>query len=285
MGNYLEAARERAMTMQEVILRAMSGKIGWLDAADILRIRPRTMRRWKRRYEILGYDGLYDRRRQIPSPRRVPMAQAEQVLKLYQEEYLGWNVKHFHERLEEEHGIGLSYTWVKMALQGAGLVPKDRRRTPHRKRRERRPVPGMLQHIDGSRHRWLEGQELDLNLVMDDATNEVYWASPGRSESERRRVSATRAVFAGVAPSRRQRLASAPVKPLRSRPGGHWTSVPSARCAQAYGDDRGRWCEKTSSTRREWDQHSSSPESPRCAVVGRRETGSWPASVSAASGC
>lgn len=77
MGNYPEAARERAMTMQEVILRAMSKKIRWLDAADILRVRPRTMRRWKRRYEILGYDGLYDRRRQGPSPRRVPMEQAE----------------------------------------------------------------------------------------------------------------------------------------------------------------------------------------------------------------
>jgi transposase len=195
MGNYPEAARERAMTMQEVILRAMSGKIGWLDAADILRIRPRTMRRWKRRYEILGYDGLYDRRRQSPSPRRVPMAQAEAVLKLYQEQYAGWNVKHFHERLVEEHGIGLSYTWVKLALQGAGLVPKDRRRTPHRKRRERRPVPGMLLHIDGSRHRWLEGQELDLNLVMDDATNEVYWAELVDEESTRTVLRALRGVI------------------------------------------------------------------------------------------
>jgi transposase len=195
MGNYPEAAQERAMTMQEVILRAMSGKISWLDAADILRIRPRTMRRWKWKYQQYGYDGLYDRRRHRPSPKRVPMAQAEQVLKLYRERYEGWNVKHYHERLVEEHGVRLSYTWVKLALQGAGLVPKDRRRTPHRKRRERRPVPGMLLHIDGSRHRWLEGQELDLNLVMDDATNEVYWAELVDEESTRTVLRALRAVI------------------------------------------------------------------------------------------
>ena len=185
MGRYPEAARERAMTRQEVILRAMSGKISWLDAADILRMSPRSLRRWKWRYEQRGYDGLYDRRQQRPSPRRVPMEKAERVLRLYRERYAGWNVKHFHERLVEEHQIRLSYTWVKAALQGAGLAPKERRRNLHRKKRERRPVPGMLLFMDGSPHEWLEGQRHDLILVLDDAHNEVYWAELVKEEDTR----------------------------------------------------------------------------------------------------
>lgn len=79
------------------------------------------------------------------------METVEEILRLYQETYSDLNVRHFHEKLKEKHGIGLSCTWVKMALQGAGLVRKGRKRGKHRKRRERRPVPGMLLHIDASK--------------------------------------------------------------------------------------------------------------------------------------
>jgi hypothetical protein len=78
------------------------------------------MRRWKSRYDEYGYDGLFDRRRRKPSPKRVPMNTAEEVLRLYREKYPDLNVRHFHEKLEEVHGIELSYTWVKLALQGLG---------------------------------------------------------------------------------------------------------------------------------------------------------------------
>jgi transposase len=130
------------MKVQEVILRAIGKRITWWQAAEILGISCRSMRRWRCRYEREGYDGLYDRRRGQPSPRRVPLATVEQVLELYREKYFDLNVRHFHEKLREEHGIRLSYTWVKQALQGAGLVKKRRQRGPHRKRRERRPLPG-----------------------------------------------------------------------------------------------------------------------------------------------
>lgn len=132
------------------------------------------MRRWRYRYELQGYDGLYDRRRGQPSPRRVPLATVEQALALYREQYFDFNVRHFHEKLREEHGIQLSYTWVKLALQGAGLVRKRRQRGPHRKRRPRRPLPGMLLHLDGSRHRWFQDDRwYDLLVILDDATSEI----------------------------------------------------------------------------------------------------------------
>ena len=124
MDFYSKAAMERAMKIQEVILRALAKKITWWQAAEIIGLSDRSMRRWRGRYEQHGYDGLFDRRRGKPSPKRVPVATVEEVLRLYQERYPDFNVRHFHEKLREEHGIELSYTWVKLALQGAGLVKK-----------------------------------------------------------------------------------------------------------------------------------------------------------------
>src|SRR5712672_3800176 len=103
-------AWERAMKVQEVILRAIAKRITWWQAAEIIGISDRSMRRWRERYEEFGYDGLFDRRRGKPSPRRVPVAQVEQVLGLYRKKYFDLNVSHFHEKLQQEHGIELSYT-------------------------------------------------------------------------------------------------------------------------------------------------------------------------------
>jgi transposase len=184
MDYYSQAAMEWAMKVQEVILRAMAKKITWWQAAEIIGISDRSMRRWHERYEEHGYDGLFDRRRGQPSPKRVPLATVEQVLGLYRDRYFDLNVQHFHEKLGQEHQIHLSYTWVKQALQGAGLVARGRKRGVHRKRRERRPLPGMLLHIDGSRHRWFQDERwYDLIVILDDATSEIYYAQLVGEES------------------------------------------------------------------------------------------------------
>ena len=184
MDCYPKAAMERAMKVQEVILRALARKITWWQAAEIVGISDRQMRRWHERYQEFGYDGLFDRRLGKPSPKRVPLATVEQVLVLYREKYFDLNVRHFHEKLGQEHAIDLSYTWVKMALQGAGLVTRERKRGVHRKRRPRRPLPGMLLHIDGSRHQWFQDERwYDLIVILDDATSEIYYAQLTEEES------------------------------------------------------------------------------------------------------
>ena len=184
MESYTRAAMERAMKVQEVMLRAMAKKLTWYQAAEILGISDRHMRRWRERYEEFGYDGLFDRRRGKPSPKRVPLALVEQVLGLYRERYHDLNVRHFHEKLSQDHQIRLSYTWVKQALQGAGLVARGRQRGVHRKRRARRPLPGMLLHIDGSRHRWFQDERwYDLIVILDDASSEIYYAQLVEAES------------------------------------------------------------------------------------------------------
>jgi transposase len=175
---YAPAAWERAMRRQDVILRAISGELSWFAAADILQMTPRNLRRWRERYERWGYNGLVDRRR-CPSKRRVPLAELERVLRLYRERYPGFNGRHFHEIVRREHGITLSYSYVKQALQQAGLLPKRRPRGRHFRRREPRPCFGELLHLDGSRHRWLTlvpEARATLITVVDDATSALLYA-------------------------------------------------------------------------------------------------------------
>ena len=193
---YTAAETERMMKLQEVLLKAMARKIRWWDAAEIIGVTDRTMRRWRERLEREGYSGLVDRRKGKPSDKRVPVEVVEEVLRLYQERYYDLNIRHFHEKLEEEHGIHLSYTWVQKALQGAGLVARGRRRRKHRRRRERRPLPGMLLHIDGSKHQWFGDERwYDLIVILDDATSEIYYAQLVEEESTRTVMACLREVI------------------------------------------------------------------------------------------
>jgi transposase len=189
---YSAAEMERMMKVQDVLLKAMAKKITWWAAAEIIGVTDRTMRRWRQRLDESGYDGLADRRKGKPSPRGIPVATVEKVLGLYKDTYYDLNIRHFHEKLRDEHGIELSYTWVQQALQGAGLVAKRHKRGPHRRRRPRRPLVGMLLHIDGSKHRWLNDERwYDLIVILDDANTEIYYAQLVKEES-------TRTVMAGL---------------------------------------------------------------------------------------
>jgi transposase len=183
---YPEPALERAMKVQEVILRAISGQILWMEAADILGVTDRQMRRWKQRYQEYGYDGLYDRRRKIPSPKKIPLNKAENILKLYREKYFDFNISHFYDKLRNDHNINISYNWLRQALQTAGLIEKRTRHDKHRKRRPRKPLIGMMIHMDGSPYDWLGNDtEYDLVHAYDDADNKLYDLELVREEDSR----------------------------------------------------------------------------------------------------
>lgn len=171
------AATVKAMKIQEVILKAASGEILWIEAADIIGVSYRTMKRWKTRYKEFGYDGIFDRRMRSPSPKQAPLSEVQTILQLYRKQYHGFNVTHFHEKLQEHHNIRRGYTFVKTLLQTAGLVDKTRKRGKHRLRRPRKPLPGMMLHLDGSPHEWIPAQPgvfYDLLVLLDDATNRIY---------------------------------------------------------------------------------------------------------------
>jgi transposase len=145
------------------------------EAGELLGMSGRNFRRLCVRYEEDGIEGLRDRRIGKVSPRRAPAGELERMHELYRERYSDFTVKHFHEQLVKRHDYKLCYTVTKASLQAAGLVAKARRRSAHRKKRERRPLPGMLLFQDGSTHRWIAalGRDLDLVVTLDDATSAI----------------------------------------------------------------------------------------------------------------
>lgn len=164
------------MRFEEIYERHRRRRLSALEAAEWLGVSERTFRRWRVRYEAAGAAGLLDQRLGKVSPQRVPADEVERIAALYDQRYTGWTVKHFHERAVERHGLRHSYGWTKSVLQARGLVRKAPKRSAHRKKRPRKPVPGMLLHQDGSRHHWVPGlgHQIDLIATLDDATNEVY---------------------------------------------------------------------------------------------------------------
>ncbi len=170
-------AEVRVGRIVEAIGRWRRGALSCGKAAEVLGMSERHFRRLRDRYEAQGAEGLIDRRRGRVSGRRVPVDRIEWLLEEYRTRYLDFTVKHFHERLRAEHRFELGYSWTKRMLQNAGLVKRAAKRSAHRKRRPRRPLPGMMLFQDGSTHLWLAGRPpLDLIVTLDDATSELYSA-------------------------------------------------------------------------------------------------------------
>lgn len=163
------------MRFEELLDRHEWGDLTQAEAGEMLGVSERTFRRWRDRYREEGAPGLGDRRIGKPSPRRAPESELARARALYAEMYGGFTAKHFHEHLQARHGYRLGYTVTRLALQAAGLVRRAPRRGAHRRKRPRRPLPGMLLHQDAARHAWLAGRPpLDLVVTLDDATNAVY---------------------------------------------------------------------------------------------------------------
>ena len=194
---YAAAAVERAMKVQQVLMRALSGTISWVQAAEILGLTARSVRRWRARFEAGGSVALYDRRRGRPSRRKAPALEVQRLLRLYRERFAGWNVRHFYRFARRDHGVRLSYSFVKLALQEAGLVRRARARGRHRRRREPRACFGELLHLDGSRHAWLRrcpDARQTLITVADDATKRLLYAQLWATETTAAVVAALHAV-------------------------------------------------------------------------------------------
>jgi transposase InsO family protein len=167
----------RMIKFRSVLCRYEASEFNQLEAAELLGISERTFRRWCLRFEDAGEAGLLDRRLGRASGKRVPVDREHEVEALYRSRYSGFTAKHFHEHLVRDHNFNWGYTWTKVFLQSKGLLERAKRRGAHRRKRPRRPLPGMMLHQDGSRHVWIVGLDaMDLIVTMDDATNVIYSA-------------------------------------------------------------------------------------------------------------
>lgn len=184
------------MTRREVIVKALAGVITWAVAASVIGVSERHMRRMKERYEQYGVDGLQDLRAGRPRARRVSAATIEEVCRLKRDVYPDFSMKHFHEVVTEKHKLKLSYTLTRSVLQDAGLVEKAPGRGKYRRKRERRPMVGLMVHLDASTHTWLKGLPMrDLMVALDDADGRILYARFVEQESTASTFEALHAVL------------------------------------------------------------------------------------------
>ena len=166
----------RLMRFEEILERTRSRELSQEEAASALGMSERTFRRWRKRHDADGAEGLDDRRLGKVSSRRVPVDTVMKALELFDTRYFDFTAKHFWDKLKSEHGFKPSYNWLRLSLQANGRIAKAPRRGAHRRKRPRRALPGMMLHQDGSSHEWVAGQWWDLIVTMDDATSEIYSA-------------------------------------------------------------------------------------------------------------
>jgi transposase len=167
----------RMQKFRDVLSRWERRELSALEAGELLGCSERQFRRYRQRYEDEGLAGLADKRLGKASSKRVPVDKIAWLTEQYRTRHMGWNVKHFHEHLQQQHGFRWGYTWTKTQLHTAGLVERAARRGAHRRKRPRKPCEGMMLHQDGSRFAWLAGEaDLDLIVTMDDATSTIYSA-------------------------------------------------------------------------------------------------------------
>ena len=156
----------RLMKFEEIHERTTSRLLSQAEAASILGVSERTFRRWRDRFEAEGAEGLHDHRLGRPSGHRVPVDTVLAMLELFDTRYWDFTVQHFWEKLVSEHAFGRGYNWVRLTLQAHGRTQVAPRRGAHRRKRERRALPGMMLHQDGSSHQWVPGKWWDLIVTM-----------------------------------------------------------------------------------------------------------------------
>ena len=156
----------------------MEGKLTEREAAERLGLSIRQVRRHKKRVREEGERGVMHRSRGRASPRRVGKEVEAEVRRLYEGRYAGWNMVHFSEWLEVEHGRRLSHETVRRILVDAESRPRRRRQREHHAWRERRSREGELVQWDTSIHPWFgtDGEGAVLILAVDDATSRIVWA-------------------------------------------------------------------------------------------------------------
>jgi transposase len=167
----------RAMTRREVITKAIAKQLSWIQAAEIIGVKPRQMRRVRWRVEHYGLDAVMDQRGGRPRRKRIKAGTIELLCRLKRDVYADFSLRHFYEHVTEKHGVKVSYNWLRLMLQEAGVVEQEPARGKYRRQRERRPMVGMMVHLDASTHEWISGlPKQDLVVALDDADGRILYA-------------------------------------------------------------------------------------------------------------
>jgi hypothetical protein len=192
MGHITMSRKEREQLV--VFEQIKTGAVTRVEAAVRLKMSERWVRKKYKRYVVSGVPGLIHRNRSRASTKRWNETDKACAVELLSGEWQGFGPTFATEKLEELKDIKVSKETLRKAMISAGLWQAKRRRVKHRKRRERRPMFGMMVQLDGSPHDWFEGRgpECRLLVFIDDATSKLLWLEFVNSESNLEVIRATK---------------------------------------------------------------------------------------------
>jgi len=169
-------ARQGELKRLHVIEKVLEGIVKQVEAAEILSLSGRQIRRIVKRIRSEGSRGIIHRSRGRPSNRGISQRIKERVIHLYRSQYKDFGPTLASEKLLERNGIRINDETLRMWLIGTGDWRKARRRRRHRQWRERKHHAGEMVQMDGSHHEWFEGRGPRCVLMgyIDDATGRVF---------------------------------------------------------------------------------------------------------------
>jgi hypothetical protein len=175
-GEDMIMARQGELKRLHVIQKVLERVIKQVEAAEILSLSSRQIRRIIKRIRIEGDKGIIHKSRGKPSNRRIPGKIRDKVIQLYRKQYQDFGPTLASEKLLQRDGIGVNDETLRMWLIEAGDWKKTRKRRGHRQWRERKHHYGEMVQIDGSHHDWFEGRGPRCVLMgyIDDATGKVF---------------------------------------------------------------------------------------------------------------
>jgi len=162
----------RIRVLEEIVLQTLTYKKG----SEILGLSERQLYRIVKRFKIEGYSGIIHRSRGKPSNHGYPEEIKTEVIEIYRKNYSDYGATLFSEQLEKRHSISINNETIRRWLRNNGINSNERKKRPHRKRRERKTAIGEMVQFDGSHHDWFEGrgEKCCLFVCIDDASSRTY---------------------------------------------------------------------------------------------------------------
>jgi hypothetical protein len=175
-GEDMVMVRQGELKRLHVIQKVLERVIKQVEAAEILSLSGRQIRRIVKRIRSEGDRGIVHQSRGRPSNRRTPDKVKNNVIRLYRAQYKDFGPTLASEKLLERDGIGISDETLRRWLLEAGDWKKTRKARGHRRWRERKHYAGEMVQMDGSHHEWFEGRGPWCVLMgyIDDATGKVF---------------------------------------------------------------------------------------------------------------
>jgi len=187
--------RPKEITRHQIIGRCLLGRLSNKRAGELLNLSVRQVQRLKKRVKDFGLLGVVHQNRGRCPANKIGEGIYARITELIKGRYQGLNTLHLQEKLEVEVGIRVGRETIRRLYKQMGVPLRKCRRRRRFARRERKPQSGMMLQMDGSCHDWFgTGEKFVLIAAIDDATNEVPWASFFESESSLNYLSVLRRI-------------------------------------------------------------------------------------------